>query len=151
MQTSYKLEMDPALVGQLADLSCNTIDSFSAEEALTPGILVKYGTNPEKQVLACDANDDVTTAVGVVIHEHKEPSVGSEKYYPVNYTVGVLTKGRIWVKTGGKVTAGKAANYKVAAGAFVEDEVTTGIEAVPQGAKFITSTASAGLAIVELG
>lgn len=151
MQTSYKLEMDPALVGQLADLSCNTIVSYAAEEALTPGILVKYGTNPEKQVLACDANDDVKAAVGVVIHEYKEPVAGTDKYYPANYTVGVLTKGRIWVQTGGKVTAGKAANYKVAAGTFVEDAVTTGIEAVPQGAKFVTSTAAAGLAIVEIG
>ena len=36
MQLKYG-EMDVALVGQIADLSNKTIDSFAAEEALDPG------------------------------------------------------------------------------------------------------------------
>lgn len=151
MQTSYNPEMPRALVGQIADLSNKTVDSFAAEEALNPGVPVMRGTVPDKQVLAVDAEGDAAKAIGVVIHEHKEPTGANEKYYPQGYAVGVMTKGRIWVQTGGAVTAGAAANYKVADGTFVADAVASGIEALACGAKFITSTSAAGLAIVEIG
>lgn len=49
MQLKYG-EMDVALVGQIADLSNKTIDSFAAEEALDPGVPVIRGSNPEKQI-----------------------------------------------------------------------------------------------------
>ena len=61
-------EMSPAIVGQLADLSCKTVDSFAAEVALNPGDLVIRGTNAEKQV-KLPASGTVKDAIGVVIQK----------------------------------------------------------------------------------
>ena len=101
-------EMSPAIVGQLADLSCKTVDSFAAEVALNPGDIVIRGTNAEKQV-KLPASGTVKDAIGIVIHEHKEPGT-ADGYYPIGYAVGVLTRGRIWVPVSKAVTAGKIAN-----------------------------------------
>lgn len=151
LQTNYSPDMEPALVGQIADLTNHTIESFCAEEALAPGTPVKRGTNPERQVMAVNAAGDAAKAIGVVIHEHKEPVSGTGEYYPKQFCVAVMTKGRLWVTTGGAVTAGDAANFKVADGTFVKDAVATGIEAMGVSCKFVTSTAKAGLAMIEIG
>ena len=159
MQTNYKLEMDPALVGQIADLSNHTIDSFAAEAGLDAGVPVKRGTDPTAQVLPVSAEGDAADAIGIVIHEHKEHVAAGQAYYPEQYVVGVMTKGRIWVQTGGAVTAGAAAKYNVTDGTFVEnapegegdEDSEAVVEELGCGAKFITSTTAAGLAVIEIG
>lgn len=147
MQTSYRREMVPALIGQIADLSNKTVDSFAAEEGLNPGTPVVRGTNPAEQVKAAGTGT-LKDVIGILIHEHKEPET---PYYPQGYTVGVMTKGRLWVEVGGAVTAGKVANYKVADKVFVQDAVATGIEAVGVPCVFLTSTSAAGLAEIQVG
>lgn len=148
-QLSYNAEMNPAVVGMIADLSNKTVDSFAAEEALDPGVLVVRGTNPEKEVKAA-ASGTVANAIGVVIHEHKEPG-DTSGYYPVGYEVGVMTRGRIWVPVSKAVTAGKIANYKIADKSFTDDTVTSGIEAPGVSCVFLTSTSGAGMAQIEIG
>lgn len=148
-QLSYNAEMSPAVVGMIADLSCKTVDSFAAEAALNPGDLVVRGTNAEKQVKLAGAGT-VANAIGIVIHEHKEPGT-TDGYYPVGYAVGVLTRGRIWVPVSKAVTAGKIANYKIAEKAFTDEAVTSGIEAPGVSCVFLTSTSAAGIAEIEVG
>lgn len=142
-------EMSPAIVGQLADLSCKTVDSFAAEVALNPGDLVIRGTNAEKQVKLAGTGT-VANAIGIVIHEHKEPGT-ADGYYPIGYAVGVLTRGRIWVPVSKAVTAGKIANYKIAEKAFTDEAVASGIEAPGVSCVFLTSTTAKGMAEIEVG
>lgn len=142
-------EMDQAVVGMIADLSCKTVDSFAAEAALNPGDLVVRGTNAAKQVKLA-ATGTVKDAIGIVIHEHKEPGT-ADGYYPVGYAVGVLTRGRIWVPVSKAVTAGKVANYKIAEKAFTDEAVASGIEAPGVSCVFLTSTTAAGMAEIEVG
>lgn len=147
MQKKYTLDMTPGIAGQIADLSTKTIDSFAAEEGLNPATPVARGTNPEKQVKAVAAGT-AKDAIGVVIHEHKEPG---DPYYAEGYAVGVMTKGRMWVPVTKAVTAGSAANYKIADKAFTDEAAATGIEAVGVKCVFLTSTTAAGLAQIQIG
>ena len=137
MQLKYG-EMDVALVGQIADLSNKTIDSFAAEEALDPGVPVIRGSNPAKQIKKAGTGT-LKDVIGITVHQHKEPD---DPYYPVGYSVGVMTRGRIWVPVTKAVTAGKVANYKIA---------DNGIEAVGVSCVFLTSSAAAGIAEIEIG
>lgn len=148
-QLSYNAEMSPAVVGMIADLSCKTVDSFAAEAALNPGDLVVRGTNAEKQVKLAGTGT-VANAIGIVIHEHKEPGT-TDGYYPVGCAVGVLTRGRIWVPVSKAVAAGKIANYKIAEKAFTDEAVASGIEAPGVSCVFLTSTSAAGIAEIEVG
>lgn len=148
-QLSYNAEMSPAVVGMIADLSCKTVDSFAAEAALNPGDLVVRGTNAEKQVKLAGTGT-VANAIGIVIHEHKEPGT-TDGYYPVGYAVGVLTRGRIWVPVSKAVAAGKIANYKIAEKAFTDEAVASGIEAPGVSCVFLTSTTAKGMAEIEVG
>ena len=148
-QLSYNAEMSPAVVGMIADLSCKTVDSFAAEAALNPGDLVVRGTNAEKQVKLAGTGT-VANAIGIVIHEHKEPGT-ADGYYPIGYAVGVLTRGRIWVPVSKAVAAGKIANYKIAEKAFTDEAVASGIEAPGVSCVFLTSTTAKGMAEIEVG
>lgn len=149
MQLSYDTELTPALVGQIADLSNKTIDSFAAEVALNPGDLVVRGTNPEKEVNLA-ATGTVANAIGIVIHEHTEAG-GADGYYQPGDSVGVMTRGRIWVPVSKAVTAGKVANYKIADKAFTDEAAASGIEAPGVSCVFITSTTAKGIAQIEVG
>lgn len=152
--TNYSLTMDKAFAGALYDLSSHTVDSFAVEE--TDGIgaacAVIRGTDAQHQVKSPSESGDGAKVIGVTLHTHIEPPEASKKYYPQNYTVPVVTKGRVWVTTGGAVNAGDEAHLKLADGTFVKDAVSAGtIEALGCGAKFITSCDKAGLAVIEIG
>lgn len=149
---NYSLNMDEAYAGMLYDLSDKQIDTFAVEdsEGISAGAAVVRGTNPAKQVKAASAAGDGANVVGVVLHTHKE-LVKNGKYYEQGYAVPVVSKGRVYVNVGGAVTAGKVANLKLADGTFTDEDVASGIETVACGAKFITSTSAAGVAVVEIG
>lgn len=151
--TNYALYMDKAFAGMLYDLSAHTVDSFAVEDAdgIGTAAAVIRGTDPEQQVKAASATGDGAKVIGVTLHTHIEPPEDDKKYYPQHYTVPVVTRGRLWVQTGGAVNAGDEAHLKLADGTFVKDAVATGIEALGCGAKFITSCDKAGLAVIEIG
>lgn len=152
--TNYALTMEKSFAGALYDLSAHTVDSFAVEEADGLGVAaaVIRGTDAEHQVKSPSASGDGAKVIGVTLHTHIEPPEAGKKYYPQNYTVPVVTKGRVWVTTGGAVNAGDEAHLKLADGTFVKDAVAAGtIEALGCGAKFITSCDKAGLAVIEIG
>lgn len=146
MQLKYG-DMEPGMIGQIADETCKTIETFAAEEALDPGIPVVRGTTADKQVKAATTG---TTAkvIGIVAHRHKEPA---DPYYPVGSVIGVMTKGRMYVPATKAVVAGKTANYKIAEKGFTDEAVTEGIEKIGVPCKFVTSTAAKGIAVIEIG
>lgn len=152
MIKQYAENMETGFPGMLYDLSDKTVDSFAVEgeDGIGVGVAVIRGTNSEKQVKAASTAGDGANVIGITMHTHKELP-GDGAYYPEGYAVPVVTKGRVWVQTGGAVDAGDVANIKLADGTFVADAVASGIEAIGCGAKFITSTDAAGIAVIEIG
>lgn len=151
---NYELYQGEAFAGMIYDLSPHTIDTFAVEDAngIGAGVAVIRGTDPEKQIKAAAATGDGANVIGVTLYSHKE-QVASGGYYPKGYAVSVLTKGRVWVAVGGAVTAGAEAKLKVSDSTFVAGggEADSDVEAVGCGAKFLTSTEEAGLAVIEIG
>lgn len=134
MQTSYTQDYVIGQVGQIADTSSRTIDSFAAEGTIAFGIAVARGTNKQKQVIPFAG----TGFAGVSVFEHN--GVGE---YADETSVPVMTSGRIYVTTDATVVAGTIAYAVNATGLFTN--VSTSATAV---GKFLTS--GTGIVVLEL-
>ena len=134
MQTSYTQDYVIGQVGQIADISDRTIDSFAAEGEIAFGIAVARGTNKQKQVIPFAG----TGFVGISVFEHNENGL-----YKDEDSVSVMTSGRIYVTTAATVVAGATAYAVNATGAITN--VSTDATAI---GKFLTS--GTGLVVLEL-
>ena len=134
MQTSYTQDYVVGQVGQIADISNRTIDSFAAEGEIAFGIAVARGTNKQKQVIPFAGSG----FVGVSVFEHNENGL-----YKDEDSVSVMTSGRIYVTTAATVVAGETAYAVNATGLFTN--VATDSTAV---GKFLTS--GTGIVVLEL-
>lgn len=150
----YVETMDKAFAGLLYGIAPKVVDSFSVEDekGINAGVAVIRGTDPDSQIKAAAQSGDGEKVIGVTLHTHIEMPADGANYYPKETVVPVVTKGRLWVKTGDAVKAGEEAHVKLADGTFVSTAVNAGtIEALGCGAKFITSCDKAGLAVIEIG
>ena len=134
MQTSYTQDYVIGQVGQIADISDRTIDSFAAEGTIAFGIAVARGTNKQKQVIPFAGSG----FVGISVFEHNENGL-----YKDEDSVSVMTSGRIYVTTAATVVAGTTAYAVNATGAITND--ATNATAV---GKFLTS--GTGLVVLKL-
>lgn len=134
MQTSYTQDFVIGQVGQIADISDRTIDSFAAEGQIGFGIAVARGTKKQKQVIPFAG----TGFVGISVFEHNEDGL-----YNDEDSVSVMTSGRIYVTTAATVVAGEVAYAVNATGLFTN--VSTSATAV---GKFLTS--GTGIVVLEL-
>ena len=134
MQTSYTQDYVIGQVGQIADISDRTIDSFAAEGQIGFGIAVARGTNKQKQVIPFAG----TGFVGISVFEHIENGL-----YKDEDSVSVMTSGRIYVTTAATVVAGTTAYAVNATGAITN--VSTAATAI---GKFLTS--GTGIVVLEL-
>ena len=134
MQTSYTQDYVVGQVGQIADISDRTIDSFAAEGTIAFGIAVARGSNKQKQVIPFAG----TGFVGISVFEHNENGL-----YKDEDSVSVMTSGRIYVTTAATVTAGTTAYAVNATGAITN--VSTDATAI---GKFLTS--GTGIVVLEL-
>lgn len=141
MQLNYDLEMQPAIVGMLADTVFKTTDSYHVEgkDGIVPGMPVVAGTDA-RQVKFCD---DCTKVIGIAMFVHKEVRP-KEAYYKKGYVAPIVTNGRVWVAVDGDVTAHTVAKYDIENKVWSADN---GVE-VPN-VKFI-SAAQGGMAVVEI-
>ena len=148
-QTTMSQYGAAAVAGLLDGVGPRNVRSYAAEEIIPVGFPVKLGTDKEKKVLKATAGAGV---VGFALHDHarEQTSAGVVQYNALE-TVSVLTQGRMWVMTDKAVAAGATANLKTASGTLTDAAVAAGIEAFTQvSVKFITATAAAGLALVEI-
>jgi hypothetical protein len=134
MQTSYTQDYVIGQVGQIADISDRTIDSFAAEGQIGFGIAVARGTNKQKQVIPFAG----TGFVGISVFEHNENGL-----YKDEDSISVMTSGRIYVTTAATVVAGTTAYAVNATGAITN--VSTAATAI---GKFLTS--GTGIVVLEL-
>ena len=133
MQTSYTQDYVIGQVGQIADISSRTIDSFAAEGQIGFGFAVARGTK-QKQVIPFLG----TGFVGISVFEHNENGL-----YKDEDSVSVMTSGRIYVTTAATVVAGTTAYAVNATGAITN--VSTAATAI---GKFLTS--GTGIVVLEL-
>lgn len=160
MQLSYSTDMSPAREGQLADTGNN--DVMTKENTATAiffGKFVSRGAADKSCIRPAAAADitDAKKALGVAIsHQALESSATGDPEYPVNSAVNVLKKGRVWVEVEEAVTPLDPVYVRYAAGAggtvlgsfrMSADTATAGLLA---GAKYLSTAAAAGLALLEL-
>lgn len=148
-QTNISQYHDAAFKGLLDGIEPHNVRSYAAEEAIPVAYPVKLGTLPDKEVLKATAG---ATTIGFALHDQaRVQDANGLVQYGVTETVSVMTRGRMWVETDDAVVAGATANLKTANGKLTDAAVASGIEAFTQiTVKFVTSTAAAGLAIVEI-
>lgn len=149
MQTTISQYGVAAFAGMIDGIGPRAVRSYAAEEAIPMAYPVKLGTSPDKEVLKATAG---AGAIGFALHDQaREQSSAGVVQYAATETVSVLTAGRMWVMTSDAVVAGATANLTVADGTLTDAAVAAGIEAFTQiSVKFISATAAAGLAIVEI-
>lgn len=142
MQTNYALDLQPAIVGSLYDLSTKTVDSYSAEEAMNAGVPVVPGS--KEGLVKAATTGDASKIIGIAMFTHKQVIEGAEKYYEKGYILPVVTFGRVWVAVDGDITPFTEVKFDPSKGKFTSD----GSETVPN-AKFITSAVQ-GMAVVQI-
>ncbi|MCW2763986.1 MAG: hypothetical protein JWR85_4187 [Marmoricola sp.] len=152
MQLAYTQYQNAGIRGLLYDLVGHDTMSYSAQGAVPMGVPVALGTNKERQVIQAITGVGMgALVIGVsIMQSDAEQDAAGVIGYADKETVSVLKKGRIWVDVNDAVTAGNVANLHLATGRFTDDAVAAGIEAFTQiKAKFLTSTAGAGLAVID--
>ena len=143
MQTTYQTEMQAAMAGMLAISpdKC-AVDSKIAEAAIAIATPAQIGSSDKQVVPTTDAIYGVAALTYTV--EMDEDGTTEYKQYK---QVSVLRTGRIWVNVAVAVAIDDPAYFDVTAQKFTN--VSTDNIAVA-GGKFVSSTAAAGLAILEI-
>lgn len=165
-QTSYSLIPGPAVLGGIADNRYNDYLSRASEGALYLGCLAVHGTlapgptgTPGQAKEIVDSAANVDNYIGIPIWESgKEPyTVSLTKSQIASGTPwSFMREGRIWVYVENAVTPASVVAVRVlTVAADVKGQfraaTTTNFVAAPGWFKFVTSTAGAGLAQLEIG
>lgn len=159
-QTSVSDRMTAAFAGMLADSSyVKNVRSYVNEEASAEipfGVMVKQGT-AANDAKACASGDTSPVFIGVTVHSHayaKPTEVGDTGVKP-NMTLGVLTRGCIWVPVEEAVTPASAVLVRIiatgseVAGAFRDTADASDCIDISGWARFVSTTTGAGFAQLE--
>lgn len=159
-QTSYQVNQDVAFAGLVAE-SQSPVDILSRQN---PAVAVPYGVGVVQGTLDADVIVPTATAmitdgrfIGVAVSEQTVVSSasGTAANYPLNSSVPVLRKGRVWVTVEEAVTPVSPVFCRFATGsgtvlgAFRASADTATAVAVPR-ARYMTSAGIGGLAVLEL-
>lgn len=144
----YKRELDKGLEGAIADSTISNIDSFAVEGTVgvNPGQPVIRGT-AEKTVKVPVDDAGAAKIIGVAVHTHKEPSA---PYYKQYDSVGIMTTGDIWVKTGAGVVEGDAAAVLGASGVYSFVKASTESAVAIAGGTYLDTAAAGELTRLRL-
>jgi hypothetical protein len=148
VQTSYSSTLASAYIGMVAngEWVTNVISRIVDPASATPinfGDPVLQGAS-EQLVVSGNGNSGVFR--GIAVRETTLPPGNNDQFLATN-SIGVLTKGVIWVNASVAVTTGQQVYY-TAAGVFTN--VATSNAAVPN-AVWDSSTSGAALAKIRLG
>ena len=143
VQTNYTQYILPAQNGMLADEINWAADTRIVETAggIGFGLAVSQGTLSDA---GCIIGGSAFCGITRVDHTLALSGTLTIDSYPQNDNAGVLTMGDLWVIVSTAVVAGAAVSYNTSTG-----QLGTGTT-IPQ-AKWMTSAAANGLAVVRLG
>ncbi|MFC3227339.1 hypothetical protein ACFOGJ_08870 [Marinibaculum pumilum] len=152
--TTYGFDLEVAQAGQKYDLSYDQVDSFAAEGAVPFGVAVVAGTDPNQQVALVETASDVFRGIALFTHTREQgfnraatPASTGAQYLDTE-TVSVLSRGRVWVKASGNVTAGALA-YADLATTFNDSFTVTSTDNLKVG-RFHTSGSDGELVVLEV-
>lgn len=162
LQTTVSLDFAAAIAG-LPRGNVNRTNDRLAEVVIQSGVLVCQGTD-DKQCKLPTTGAEVAKALGIaparVTSDSRFPSSNTaNSTYQIGDTVGAIPEGAVWVIVEEAVTAGNPCYVRFAAnaprtqkGAFRTDVDDSGgaTAALLSGAKFLTSTSGAGIALVAI-
>ena len=154
VQTSYGSNMPAGIAGAQADMVPSTVVSRTVETAAGIGFgkVVRQGVADKGIILDLDTVDmDAFSFVGITLVDRGvgNPVAADADKYPQYSSARVMTKGTVWVEVAGAVVAGTDVTVTLASGVLGSAAVGAGVVAIPN-ARWETSTAGAGLAIVRL-
>lgn len=159
MQLSYSASMPVGYPGMIADTNTGSrhiVSCVNPSVAIPVGRCVARGTDDDHVKLPT-TSAEVTAARGIAVQDWlSEITVSDVQTYPVKSAVGVMRQGRIWVTVEEAVNDGDDVFVRFASGAggtglgaFRKSADTATAVALPS-AKYVTTAAAAGLAIVEI-
>jgi len=141
VQPNYNATLDIGYEGQVADLRSTDIVSRICEPtSIGFGKAVIKGTGDKQVTLGAGG-----TFIGVAVRDIALPAANAD-VYKANDTVGVMTRGTMFVVAGANVTAGAAAYYTSAG---VITPTASGNTAIPNG-RFEKSASSGDLTILRI-
>ena len=156
-QTAYSVNQGVALEGGLYDIGDNDILSYLVQDS--GGILfgkgVAQGTADDQAKLPAAAADVTDKFLGIsqAVQGIEADSSGVVKYVQ-KAAMGVVRKGRVWVKVEEAVAPHDPVYCRYAAGGLgvgsFRKSTGTSEAALVSGAKYLTTAGANGLALVEL-
>lgn len=148
VQNTYVENIRPAVAGQVANMTNWDGDTRNVETAagIGFGLAVGQGTAAKGAVLGAAA---AAGFVGISIRDITLDPRDADKYQQ-NSNIAVLTEGDIWVLTGGAVAVGADVTFAAATGVLSSVAADASNFAIA-GARWMTATSGAALAIVRLG
>ena len=148
VQTNYSNFQPPGTLGMVANAewATNVISRVvdpAAAASVAPGDPVLQGASEQ---LVVSANGASGAFRGIAIRDTTLPPTAGDVFAPT-VTVGVMTKGVVWVNAAAAVSPGQPAFFT---GAGALTNVATGNTAIP-GAIWESAAATPGLAKLRLG
>lgn len=147
IQSTYAERITKAVAGMLADADAH-VDTRICETAagIGFGLAVGQGTSDNEAKLDAAAAADF---VGITVRDRTLVNDSADKYEQYE-NMAVITRGDIWVTTGGVVSAGDDVTYSKSTG-VLSSAAPSGTQFAITGARWMTSAGSGGLARVRLG
>lgn len=152
VQGSYSERMTIGAPGQIASMHSYDADTRTVENSngIPFGRAVGRGTQDKGCVLGASAAGQF---LGISIRDVTLNPVAADSDYVDEYqqyaSAGILVRGDIWVQVGGAVNDGDDVTYNSLTG-VISSTATGGSQFAITGARFMTTAANNGLAIVRL-
>lgn len=157
-QLTYGSTMTPGFAGMKADLAPDYVRSYVSAEATAEipfGVALAQGASDDACILPTGAG---VAWVGVALHSnHYDPTydLGLVGIKPKK-TIGVLTKGTVWVTVENAVTVNSRVFVRHTAGAggtqkgAFRGDADTATALEMRGCRYLTAAAGGGVALVEV-
>lgn len=148
VQSTYVENQPIAQAGMPAsgDYSADTRNCETAA-GIAFGVAVSQGSDDNGAVIG---GASAAVFVGVTLSDMSVPNDGGADGYNQYDSMGVMTRGRIWVTVGGNVTDGADVTFASTTG-VLSSETAGGSQFAIAGARWMTTASSGGLALLHLG
>lgn len=151
VQANYNENMAPGVAGQQANMVPSTIISRNVEDVAGIGFGKVVQQGARDYGCTADLNTtpmDADRFLGITVMDRGTNPATPDKFGQYE-SARIMNKGAIWVAVAGAVTAGTDVTVTLSTGVLGSASVGAGVVAIPR-ARWETSTAGAGLAIVRL-
>lgn len=148
VQSTYS-ELQPIAQAGMPASGDFSVDTRNCETAagIAFGVAVSQGTADDGAVIG---GASAAVFVGVTIADKSVPNDGGADGYNQYDSMGVMTRGRIWVTVGGDVTDGGDVTFALATGVLSSIAAGAANFAIT-GARWMTTATSGNLALLHLG